>query len=377
MKSLMNLTRANVKSFVRDRAALFWTIAFPLIFIVLFGTIYSSGGNAHFKIGWVDEDGTPASASLHDAFASVAAFNLVTGTHDEALAAMRTGDVASVIIVPRGYGAAAAAAATGGASGAPGSPGAGSPPGPPVQLTLYVDPSQQTDASAMNGIVSAVVGRVNQGDRPTFVGVQTQAIEAQSISGTAYFVPSILAMAIMQLGLFGAIPLVQQRQKLILKRLNATPLRRWTLVGSNVLMRLFIGIVQTLLIVGVGAQLFNVSIVGNPIEVALIVVLGALMFISLGYVVASFAPTEESANMITSILQFPLMFLSGIFFPLALMPDWLRTIAALLPLTYLGDALRQVMVGGTPFAPLAVSIAILAGWLVACFAVSARFFKWQ
>jgi ABC-type Na+ efflux pump permease subunit len=267
MKSLMNLTRANVKSFVRDRAALFWTIAFPLIFIVLFGTIYSSGGNAHFKIGWVDEDGTPASASLHDAFASVAAFNLVTGTHDEALAAMRTGDVASVIIVPRGYGAAAAAAATGGASGAPGSPGAGSPPGPPVQLTLYVDPSQQTDASAMNGIVSAVVGRVNQGDRPTFVGVQTQAIEAQSISGTAYFVPSILAMAIMQLGLFGAIPLVQQRQKLILKRLNATPLRRWTLVGSNVLMRLFIGIVQTLLIVGVGAQLFNVSIVGNPIEV--------------------------------------------------------------------------------------------------------------
>ena len=81
--------------------------------------------------------------------------------------------------------------------------------------------------------------------------------------------------------------------------------------------------------------------------------------------------------MITSILQFPLMFLSGIFFPLALMPDWLRTIAALLPLTYLGDALRQVMVGGTPFAPLAVSIAILAGWLVACFAVSARFFKWQ
>jgi len=375
MTSLMNLTRANVKSFVRDRAALFWTIAFPLIFIVLFGTIFSSGVNAHYKIGWVDQDGTAASAQLHDAFAGVAAFSLVPGTSDEALAAMRSGDVASVIVVPKGYGEAAAAAAKSGTSGSAGT--SGSPPSTPVQLTLYVDPSQQTDASAMNGIVSAVVGRVNQGDRPTFVGVQTQAIEAQSISGSAYFVPSILAMAIMQLGLFGAVPLVQQREKLILKRLNATPLRRWTLVGSNVLMRLLIGIVQTLLIVGVGAQLFNVVIVGNPIEVALIVALGALMFISLGYVVASFAPTEESANMITSILQFPLMFLSGIFFPLALMPDWLRTVAALLPLTYLGDALRQVMVGGAPFAPLAVSIAILAGWLVACFAVSARFFKWQ
>jgi len=368
MSSLLNLTRANIKSFVRDRAALFWTIAFPLIFIVLFGTIFSSGSVAHYKIGWVDEDGTPASAALRDAFASVPAFHLVTGTRDVELASMRSGDVQSVIIVPKGYGLAAAAAQSSTSTSAPATP---------VQLTLYTDPSQQTDASVINGIVSAVVGRVNQGDRPTFVGVQTQAIEAQSISGTAYFVPSILAMALMQLGLFGAIPLVQQREKLILKRLNATPLRRWTLVGSNVLMRLLIGIVQTLLIVGVGARLFDVAIVGNPIEVALIVALGALMFISLGYVVASFAPTEESANMITSILQFPLMFLSGIFFPLTLMPDWLRTVAALLPLTYLGDALRQVMVGGAPFAPLAVSLLILAVWLVACFAISARYFKWQ
>ena len=184
-------------------------------------------------------------------------------------------------------------------------------------------------------------------------------------------------MALMQLGLFGAMPLVQQREKRILKRLNATPLRRWTLIGSNVLTRLLIGLVQTLLIVGVGARLFGVTILGNPFVVAFLVVLGALMFISLGYVVASFVPTEESANMVTSILQFPLMFLSGIFFPLEQMPGWLRTIAAALPLTYLGDALRQVMVGGTPFVPVLLSVGVLAVWLVVCFGVSSRFFRWQ
>ena len=184
-------------------------------------------------------------------------------------------------------------------------------------------------------------------------------------------------MALMQLGLFGAIPLVQQREKLILKRLSATPLRRWSLVGSNVVMRLLVALGQTLLIVGVGAVVFGVTILGNPLFVAFLVVLGALMFISLGYVVASFAPTEETANMVTSILQFPLMFLSGIFFPLDQFPGWLRTIAAALPLTYLGDALRQVMVGGTPFVPVAVSVVVLAAWLVVCFGISARFFKWQ
>jgi ABC-2 type transport system permease protein len=183
-------------------------------------------------------------------------------------------------------------------------------------------------------------------------------------------------MALMQLGLFGAVPLVQQREKLILKRLNATPLRRWQLIGSNVITRLLIGLVQTLLIVGVGARLFDVTILGSPVVVAFLVVLGALMFISLGYVVASFVPTEESANMVTSILQFPLMFLSGIFFPLESLPGFLKVVAAALPLTYLGDALRQVMVGGTPFVPVALSVGVLAVWLVACFGLSARFFRW-
>ena len=97
----------------------------------------------------------------------------------------------------------------------------------------------------------------------------------------------------------------------------------------------------------------------------------------LGYVIASFARTEEAANGITSVVQFPLMFLSGTFFPIDAMPDALKTVARALPLTYLGDGLRQVMVDGTPFSPLWVCFAVLAVWLVACFGIAARFFKWQ
>ena len=71
------------------------------------------------------------------------------------------------------------------------------------------------------------------------------------------------------------------------------------------------------------------------------------------------------------------MFLSGIFFPIAFMPAWLQPVAAFLPLTYLGDALRQVMVGGAAYAPLCVDVLVLAGWLVVCFLIAARFFRWQ
>jgi ABC-2 type transport system permease protein len=101
-----------------------------------------------------------------------------------------------------------------------------------------------------------------------------------------------------------------------------------------------------------------------------------MSFIALGYVIASFARTEDAANGMTSIVQFPLMFLSGTFFPIDTMPDVLKTVARVLPLTYLSDALRQTMVGGTPFAPLWLCFAVLVGFLAICFAISARFFRW-
>ena len=87
--------------------------------------------------------------------------------------------------------------------------------------------------------------------------------------------------------------------------------------------------------------------------------------------------TEEAANGIVQVIQFPMMFLSGVFFPIEIMPSILRPVAAILPLTYLGDALRQVMVNGSAFAPLAVDLAVLGGWLVVCLAIAARSFRWE
>ena len=105
--------------------------------------------------------------------------------------------------------------------------------------------------------------------------------------------------------------------------------------------------------------------------------LGAMAFLALGYVIASFAKTEDAANGMTSMIQFPMMFLSGAFFQIDQMPQFLQVVARLIPLTYLADALRQVMVGGAAFAPLWVCAAVLLGWLVVCFGIAARKFQWQ
>jgi ABC-2 type transport system permease protein len=365
MDALLQLTLANIRSFVRDRSALFWTLAFPLIFILMFGAIFTGGGTQTREFGWVDQDASAESAQLRGAFESIDSVELVEASQEDALAQMRSGDVRAVIVVPAGYGEAVRALA--------GSPGA------PTRVVVYTDPTQSSAAGDTMQVVAGVLDGVSlaiSGRGPAVVP-DVQAIQTQDLNFVSYLVPSILGMALMQLGVFSAIPLVADREKLILKRLNATPLRRWQLVGSNVVMRLLIGIVQTLIIVGVGATLFGVEIAGNLLLVGALVVLGTLAFIALGYVIASFAGTEDAANGMTSVVQFPLMFLSGTFFPIDAMPDFLRAVARVLPLTYLSDALRQTMVGGAAFAPLWLCFAVLAGFLAICFAISARFFRWQ
>jgi ABC-2 type transport system permease protein len=364
VQALLALTLANIRSYTRDRAAVFWTLAFPLVFIVLFGLIFQGSGTTRLTFAWVDDDRSPAAARLKAGFAALEGVTLVDATREAAVDDMQVGVVDSIIVVPAGYGAALAAAQT----------GAG---GAPTQIEVYTDPSRPQLAGSVYQAVGTVLGVVNLGGRPPLVVPNPQTVQTENLNAISYFVPSMLGLSIMQVGIFAAIPLVADREKLILKRLAATPLRRWQLVGSNVLMRVLIAFTQAVIIVAVGSLAFGVEVVGSLLLVAAFVTLGAMAFLALGYVIASFAKTEDAANGMTSMIQFPMMFLSGAFFQIDQMPQFLQVVARIIPLTYLADALRQVMVGGAAFAPLWVCAAVLLGWLVVCFGIAARKFQWQ
>jgi ABC-2 type transport system permease protein len=329
----------------------------------MFGFIFQGGGGSSLTLGWVDEDGTTEAADLRVAFGALDMVELTDGSRSDALDEMKVGDLDAVIVIPAGYadGIGAAAGGTGG----------------PTNIVVYTDPSRQNLVGTVYQVIGSVLGVVNLGGRPPLVVPQSETLQTENLNFISYFVPSMLGLSVMQVGIFAAIPLVGDREKLILKRLAATPLRRSQLVGSNVLMRLLIALVQSVIIVVVGSVFFGVEITGSIALTVVFVTLGAVAFLALGYVVASFASTEDAANGMTSVIQFPMMFLSGTFFPIEAMPAPLQAVARLIPLTYLSDALRQVMVGGAAFAPLWVFFAVLSGWLVVCFGIASRKFRWQ
>ena len=108
-----------------------------------------------------------------------------------------------------------------------------------------------------------------------------------------------------------------------------------------------------------------------------IAILMALTFIAIGYMVAAFSKNQESASGISSLINFPMMFLSGLFFPVEFVPQFLQPVIAIIPLTYLVDAIRQIMIGTNPLFPMALDVAVLLAWFTVTLVVAVRFFKWE
>jgi ABC-2 type transport system permease protein len=188
--------------------------------------------------------------------------------------------------------------------------------------------------------------------------------------------PGIISMSVMQLGLFGVINLVSKREKLVLKRLGATPASRSSVLLSEVIFRLMITVLQSAILITILVLVFGVSVneLGKLVGVLL---LGALAFIGIGFAASSFARTEEAILPIVQLISLPMMFLSGIFFPIENLPEVIDPIVRALPLTYFGDGVRQLMVGGSALNAMWVNLVVLVGWVVASFVVAVRFFKWE
>ncbi|MFW5988483.1 MAG: ABC transporter permease [bacterium] len=192
-----------------------------------------------------------------------------------------------------------------------------------------------------------------------------------------YILPGILAMALMQLGLFGALQFLYLREKKIIRGLSVTPLSRSSLLSSEILLRLLAGFVQTGIIIFLGVIVFDITLVGNIIQILLMVLLGSLTFVSFGYMLICFVKSMEGGSGLAQIVQLPMMFLSGIFFPVEMMPGFMQPVVKLIPLTYLADSLRNVMIGVPGNYSLKVNILVLLLWLIFTFIITVKYWRWE
>jgi len=360
MRPFYKLTVAAFKQFYRDKTAMFFAFAFPLIFMVIFGLIYGNTGSVNYDIGLVKSDNGPAAAAIAQSLSKIPIFTISEGNLDDRLQELKKGDLKAVIVIPADIEKFVAS-------------------GQSANITVYYDPAQTSSAQIILPVLRQAVDEINRQltKQPVLLQLAEQSVQSRSLRDIDYLVPGILAMAILFLGLFGGLPLVLWRERQVLKRFNATPTSRSTLIASQVFYRLILSVLQGVIIVATARLLFKVQMVGNWLVLFGVVCLGALTLVSLGYLVVSRVRTTEGAAPIIQVVMFPMMFLSGIFFPVEIMPNFMRPIVAAMPLTYLGDALRQIMVNATPLYPMFTDLAVMAAWLVVCMLLAIRLFKWE
>ena len=202
--------------------------------------------------------------------------------------------------------------------------------------------------------------------------------EGMSIRSIDYLLPGIIVMGAMVTGIMRtATGFVQEREQGIYRRLALTPLKRTTLIGSQLLQHYLVIIVQTLLLVAIGGLAFKTHLTGNTALFWLTLSVGALCFMSIGFALTGLIKTLRSATPIIQITYFALMFLGGIFFPNSLLPKWLGNAAGILPSTQMGDALRAVVYNGAGIGDIWQKLAIMGAWIAVCMVISIRFFRWE
>ncbi len=193
-----------------------------------------------------------------------------------------------------------------------------------------------------------------------------------------YMLSGIIVMALMVTGIMAtATGLVEEREKGIYRRFSVTPLKRHTVIGGQIIQRYMIMLLQTILLLVVGIFAFKINIEGNYFLFWLILTIGAICFLSIGFLLASFIKSARAATPICMAVFFMFMFLGGIFFPLSIMPGFLQTFAKVLPSTHLNDAFRMVVLEGKGISQILKELLIVSAWLIGSLGLSIKFFKWE
>lgn len=348
------------RAYVRDRTALFFGFVFPLIFMSLFGVL-DLGAFGRVNLGIVDEAANADSERFIAAFAKIDVLRVTRGTRDEELARLQAGDRDLVLAIPADFRVAPAR------------------PGSPVPaLTVYENSAHPEQSAVGAAIIAQGIDQISFAVNQTAPVVTTRRedVASRNLRYVDFLTPGILGMTIMQLGISSvAFAFVVDRQRGVIRRIMATPISRRNYMAAHVLQRLVLSVIQVLILLGVAILAFKVTVVGSIWAVLLVTILGAVLFLCVGFAVTGVVATENAVPAVVQLVTLPQLFLSGVFFSRDAAPAFLRPVANVLPLTFLNDALRDVSVSGRTLVDVGPSLLGIGVWIVVSFVLAYRFFR--
>lgn len=363
--TILTFVKINTRRFFRDRVALFFTIGFPLIFLFVFGGLNSGGGDVSFSVAVINRADNEFAGQFVDQLRSskILKIDEEAMTLDDARDKMSRSEIDAAIVLPEAFGEV----------------GSGSDLPSGQAEVLYTQNNQQS-AQALNGLLEGIFKDINSRFVETDVPftVQGTQLNERSLSAFDYTFAGLLGFAIIGMGIFGPVNVFPELKKMgILRRLSTTPLKVWQYFLSIMIGQAAIGLISLAIMFMIALLIFNLRVVGNYLELALFLVFSITMILGIGLALGGWAKNERQVAPLANIVAFPMMFLSGTFFPRFLMPEWLQAISTFLPLTPVIDGIRLITTEGKHFIDIMPQIGLIGVWMIVIYVIAFRVFRWE
>jgi ABC-2 type transport system permease protein len=234
----------------------------------------------------------------------------------------------------------------------------------PQMASIIYNEAASIFKAISDGLSASLITNMDNRADPSFVSepvsVQQRNLVGSTTNTFQFLAPGFIALtAVMGVlsGLGAAIS--REKEQGTMDGLMVAPVSRYSIVAGKILAQTVRGVTQGFMILAISMVLFGVRVYGNIFLMILVMLLGVASFSGIGIIVTSMAAEQETAQMMMMLLQFPMMFLCGIVFPIEQLPNWLQAVGKLLPLYYAADALRKIMVLNASFNQVFLDIAVL------------------
>lgn len=360
---IITFARIDIKRLFRDKVGIFFVFVFPLIFLFVFGGLFGGDDNISFNVALLNNSETEFAEDFEKQLADsdIIKVDEDATTMREAREKMNRGEVNATIILPEDFGQVTGQFPSG-------------------EARVLYDQNEEQAGQALSSILDSIFQEVNA----EFVQAETPFTVTAESTATAglrrfdYTFTGLLGFTILTLGIFGPTSVFPRlKQQRVLRRYHTTTLRVWQYFTGNVISNATVGLMSVAMMFVIALTVFNLNMRGNYLDLAVMVILGVTVLFGIGMAVGGWAKNENQAAPLANMITFPMMFLSGVFFPTFLMPEWLQRISGLLPLTPVVESARLIVTESYGLFDLGPQIALLLGWGVVIYAIAFKVFRWE
>lgn len=363
-KAIWVLFTSLTKRFFRDPTALFFTFLFPLLFLFVFGSLYRNNDTS-FSIAVINNSDHSFASEFKASLENNEIFSVKNGeinSLDAAREKMGQGELNSIIELPESFGSADLQ---------------GVPHG---NVKVYYEEAEAQAGQTVASIVQQMLDGFNReltGQSPP-LNVELTSTDTANLSQMDYLIAGLMGFTILSLAIFGmANGFPADKKTGSLRRLRASPLRASQIILATALEYMIIGLISLALLLAVAIMLFDFNMRGDYLTLTVFSIVGIFCLFGFGLAIGGWAKNENQSAPLSNLIAFPMMFLSGVFFPIYLMPEWLQSISRLLPLTPVIDGIRAIVTEGAGLMSLGGEFLVIAIWTVVIYTLAFKVFRWE